>query len=170
MSSTMTHFVYRKQAVESDWKLHALPRERNNGRKLLVNEIYSGGERQAANPEWSPAPEGQKTPVVETGSGGVEVATFTHEANQDCHKHLIGTEIYTVLSGKMAIRVNGDRVDLAEGDEIVVFPGAEHEVLGERTQFLTRVHSINCAGNQDKYVLKDGQWRSVHTLKNTEGS
>lgn len=168
-TSLVSYFVLRKASVESDWKLRVQPKEENNGRKVLVNEIYPAKEVDAQDPEWAPSSETGKTPVVVTGIGGVEAATFTHEAGQDCHKHLIGTEAYTVLEGTMRMRLDEQViVELQAGDEIVVFPGTVHEVLPEGTRFLTRVHSINCYGDKDKYVKRSQDWYQVFTLKNFE--
>ena len=164
--NVLTHLVLRKTAVESDWKLRVQPKEKNNGRKVLVNQIYPAKEIHAQDFEWAPGPPTGKTPVGETGFGGIEVATFTQEAGQDRHKHLLGTEIYTVLNGVMRMRLAEDVViELKAGDEIIVFPDTVHEVLPEGTEFLTRVHSINCYGDRDKYVEKDGNWCQVLTLK-----
>jgi quercetin dioxygenase-like cupin family protein len=134
------------------------PRAANNGRKVLVNGMYADREHHASEPEWEPGPRDGTTPVVETGRGGMEISTFTHEAAQDCHKHLLGTEIYTVLEGSMAIRVDDREIVLEEGDEVVVFPGTPHEVLDQGTEFLARVHCFDCHGEDDKYVLADGVW------------
>jgi hypothetical protein len=56
-------------------------------------------------------------------------------------------------------------VNLAAGDEIIVFPGTIHEVLPEGTEFTARVHSINCYGDKDKYVKRPEGWCQVFTLK-----
>jgi len=162
----LPYLVLRKECVKSDWKLKVQLKEKNNGRKVLVNEIYPSKEVHAQNPEWKPSTETDKTPIVETGFGGVEVATFTHEAGQDCHKHFIGTEIYTVLEGTMCIRLEEkEEIVLEAGDELIVFPNTTHEVLIDGTPFLTRVHSIDCFGDKDKYVKKNGEWCQVLTLK-----
>ena len=170
MTNLVPYLVLGKTEVEADWKLHVLPKVKNNGRKVLVNEIYPKTEVEAIKNEWNSVPLPDKTPVVVTGIGGIEVATFTQEAGQDCHKHLIGTEIYTVLSGEMKIRLNEEEppVTLSQGDEIVIFPGTVHEVLPEGSQFLTRVHSINCYGDKDKYVKKGQNWCQIFTVKNLD--
>jgi quercetin dioxygenase-like cupin family protein len=168
MSNQIEYLVLKKQAVQGDWKLHLAPRTQNNGRKVLVSEVYPAREYLAHDPEWKPGSPQDKTPVVETGYGGVEVATFTDEAGQDCHKHLIGTEIYTVLEGKMTIRLAEAELELEQGDEVIVFPDTPHEVLAKGTRFLARVHSINCQGDRDKYVLKNQQWCQALTLKRLE--
>lgn len=161
----ISYIVLKKDNVKADWKLHV--QSNNNGRKVLVNGIYPSKESHIQVPEWKPGPktdkipvpEKDKTPVLETGFGGIEVATFTHEAGQDCHKHLIGTEIYTVLEGTMWMKVDQTLVTLEAGDEIIVLPNTVHEVLhevlpdGTPVPFLTRVHSINCHGDRDKYVV-----------------
>jgi quercetin dioxygenase-like cupin family protein len=161
----ISHIVLKKDNVKADWRLHIQPKEKNNGRKVLVNEIYPSKESHIQVPVWKPGAETDKTPVLETGFGGVEVATFTHEAGQDCHKHFIGMEIYTVLEGTMRMEVDQTLVTLEAGDEIIVLPNTVHEVLPDGTPFLTRVHSINCYGDRDKYVDRNGEWCQVFTLK-----
>jgi len=156
------YLLLRKERAKADWKLRARPGARNNGRKVLVNEIYEATEEHAREAEWRAGPEDGRTPVVETGAGGLEVSTFTHEAAQDCHKHLVATEVYTVLEGTMRMRLGeaGDEVVLAAGDEVVVLPGTPHEVLtAEAEPFLARVHAVNCHGDADKYVERGGEWR-----------
>jgi quercetin dioxygenase-like cupin family protein len=97
----------------------------------------------------------------------VEVASFTEQAGQDRHKHLVGTEIYTVIEGTMAIRIGDkDNVILEAGDEVVILPGTVHQVLESSAPFLTRVHAINCHGLRDKYVEEEGVWCQALTLKN----
>ena len=151
MNHSVPYIVIRKFHVIEDWKLHIEPKDKNNGRKFFVNEIYHNKELQIQDPEWQAGPIKGKTPVFETGFGGLEIATFTHEAGQDRHKHLIGTEIYTVLEGIMAIWVEDREIMLNAGDEIVILPNTVHEVLlKEDIKFLTRVHSINCYGDRDK--------------------
>ena len=166
-SERISHLVLRKEKVKADWKLHVQPEEENNGRKVLVNEIYISKEFHAQETEWEPGSQTDKSPVFETGFGGVEVSTFTNEAGQDCHKHLIATEIYTVLEGRMRMRI--DETDpplmLESGDEVIILPNTVHEVLPGSDSFLTRVHSINCYGDRDKYVKRNGKWCQVLTLK-----
>jgi quercetin dioxygenase-like cupin family protein len=144
--------------------------KKNNGRKVLINELFPSKEFPIQNPLWHFGPTDGKTPVLGTGFGGVEIATFTHEAGQDRHKHLIGTEIYTVLEGKMSIRAEDQDpdIELEAGDEIVISPNTIHEVINKgATKFLCRVHSINCYGDRDKYVEDvNGAWWQVFTLRN----
>lgn len=171
MKTIVGHVILRKDIVKSDWKIAVVPKENNNGRKVLVNEIFPNAERPINDPEWKPEPpppEGH-TPVLETGYGGVEIATFTEKASQDRHKHFACMEIYTVLEGTITIRI-GDKQDivLQTGDEIVVLPGVVHEVLDKGTSFLTRVHAINCYGPRDKYVEENGVLCQALTLKNQQ--
>ncbi len=162
----MSHVILRKEYVKRDWKLRTRPKEKNNGRKILVNSIYRKTEKAIRNPEWKPAPKTRKTPVLETGLGGIELATFTHEAFQDCHMHILATEIYIVLEGKMKMRLNDrQNVLLCAGDELIILPGTVHEVLPEGHRFLTRVHTVNCSGDGDKYVRANCNWCQVLTLK-----
>jgi quercetin dioxygenase-like cupin family protein len=153
----LSHIVLRKNAVERDWKLAA---PGNNGRKVLVTRIWPDKERPIEDPEWHAEPEGGRTPVLETGPGGLEIATCTEKSAQDRHKHLAGTEIYTVLSGRLAIYVDDQGpIELAEGDEIVILPGTVHQVVpGGR--MLVRIHAPACRGEDDKYVQLEpgGEW------------
>lgn len=168
MSHTPPYLLLRGAAARADWKLRPRPGARNNGRKVLVNRIYEATEEPARRTVWEAGPEGGKTPVVETGAGGLEVSTFTHEAAQDCHKHLAATEIYTVLEGTMRIRLGepGETVVLGAGDEVIVMPGTAHEVLTDAAApFLARVHAVNCGGDADKYVRSGGEWRRVSELR-----
>ena len=155
------HLIIRKEISKSDWKLQKMDGARNNGRKFLVNSIFPKTECLAEDPEWKPSstPE-EKTPVIPTGKGGIEISTFNENADQDCHKHLKGTEIYSVIEGSMKIRLNeSEIVTLKAGDDVVVLPGTIHEVLYDETsKYLTRVYSIDCFGNDDKFVKVDGNW------------
>jgi|GEM_PF-643776 quercetin dioxygenase-like cupin family protein len=135
-----------------------LMRPGNNGRKVLVNALRPDTEVAAGDPLWRSETPLHRTPVVETGAGGVEAATFSQAARQDRHKHKRGTECYTVLAGAMHVRLNdGKPHTLRAGDELVVFPGTVHEIL-TKGEFLTRVHSIECRGARDKFVEKNGTW------------
>lgn len=166
-SERISHLVLRKEQVKADWKLRARRERKNNGRKVFVNQIYPSKEFHARETEWKPGSQTDKSPVFETGPGGIEISTFTHEAGQDCHKHLIATEIYTVLEGRMRMRI--DETDppltLEAGDEVVILPDTVHEVLSGQDSFLTRIHAINCYGNSDKYVRRNGEWCQVLTLE-----
>jgi mannose-6-phosphate isomerase-like protein (cupin superfamily) len=169
MSIKVNHVILRKEIVKKDWKLVVVPREKNNGRKVFANTIRNEYEKPIKDPEWQYAPEGEQTPVFKTGVGGIEIGTCTEKAAQDRHKHFICTEIYTVLEGKMSIKIddNPKPITLSCGDEIIVLPGTVHEVLyDENSKFLTRVHSIKCYGDADKYIEKDGVWFQVLTHKN----
>jgi len=153
----VTHVIIKFSDVIRDDKLK-LPN--NNGRKILANKIYKEKEYHITDINWTPDFNAdKKTPILEVGCGGVELATFTHTAKQNKHLHLIGTEIYTVLSGSMCIEINGILYKLEEKDEIVILPGTIHKVLqDEHNEFVTRVHSINCHGDNDKYVEVNGEW------------
>jgi mannose-6-phosphate isomerase-like protein (cupin superfamily) len=169
MSGAVSHVILRRAAVERDWKL-SLAHPRNNGRKVLVTALWPFAESRMEHPEWAPGSPGGRTPVLETGPGGIEIATFTEDADQDRHKHLISTEIYTVLKGRMRIRIDdGDLLTLDIGDEIVVLPGTVHEIVGNaaeenseagKPRLLIRVHAFQCHGENDKYVQLEpgGPW------------
>ena len=131
----------------------------SNGRKVLVSKIYPDEEKSASERVWKSTVVPEKTPVVETGIGGLEVSTFSEKAKQTRHKHLRATECYTVLKGAMTIRLdNSPPVVLHAGDEIIVFPLTIHEIVRKR-KFLTRVHSVNTHGKDDKYVERNGRWK-----------
>jgi quercetin dioxygenase-like cupin family protein len=147
--------VITRREAAADKKLRS---RGNNGRKVLVNDLYPDREKPALSALWKSANAPAKTPVVETGKGGIEITTFTQTAKQDRHKHLRGTECYVVLRGRMKIRLDeGQPLVLSAGDECVIFPGTVHEII-PAGKFLTRVHSIDCYGTDDKYVEKDGSW------------
>lgn len=71
-------------------------------------------------------------------------------AKQTRHWHKIGTEIYLLLEGAMAIEVEGSEYRLQPGDMIVVNPGAHHKVSRDG-EFLCRVITVNCGGPDDRY-------------------
>ena len=144
---SITHVIIRKEKAASDERLS---KPNKNGRKILANKIRPDKSLPIQKPEWDPPKPGEKSQILETGRGGLEVATFNEKTSQKPHKHLIATEIYIVLAGEMQIRIEGKIVNLRQGDEIVVLPGTTHEIISTGT-FLARVHSVNCHGDNDKY-------------------
>jgi quercetin dioxygenase-like cupin family protein len=182
----ISHVVLRKRIVKRDWKL-VLPTARNNGRKYLVKELYGDSERPIGDPEWQPGtkytgvplPEDEKTPVLVTGDGGTEIATFTEKANQDRHQHHVSMETYTVLKGVLRILINDEGpLELSAGDEVIIRPGTVHEIVTEmparerllgwfsRPALIVRVHATQCYGETDKYVQleRGGEWRRLSDL------
>ena len=166
----LTHLVLRKDEIKKDWRLHTPGPHLNYGRKMLVNQIYPETEIAARNSEWQAGSAGTRTPVVETGIGGVEIATFNETTAQEYHKHLRATEIYLVLEGAMGLRLDDHEVVLQAGDQAVVFPGTPHEIKAVSGHFLACVHVINCYGEEDKYVPVNGEWMQVTALKKPGGS
>jgi len=165
MSYRIDHLILRMDVVQRDWKLAKTDGGRNNGRKHLVKTLWPAKERPAITPEWSFDPEDGLTPVLETGEGGIEIATFTEDAVQDRHKHLVSTEIYIVLRGTLKMLINdGEPVELSAGDEVIVLPGTIHEILrtspNEKSNLLVRVHALNAQGDNDKFVQMQpgGTW------------
>jgi hypothetical protein len=137
----------------------------NNGRRVLATTMREDlGEELIDNPLWS-APK-----ILPTGDGGIEVGTFTEFARQDRHKHVKGTEIYTVLKGTLEIFINDEGpCILHELDEVVILPNTVHEIVQQYTgvrknnknfDLVVRVHAINCFGSFDKYVQLEpnGRW------------
>jgi quercetin dioxygenase-like cupin family protein len=140
--------LIRLESVKRD---AALEPNHRGARKILVTELYPVKEYETGHVEWHPPGEAEKCPVQVTKN--IEVAVFTHEALQDRHLHKVGTEMYTVLEGKMKIEVEGQDYVLLAGDMIVVHPGAAHEVKPKGTKFICRVVTANCGGNADKYPV-----------------
>lgn len=136
-----------KQAAATDSVLEPTAR---GARKHVVTSIFEKKEMKATKAAWLPPEEGEKCPVIVADNW--EMATFTEVTTQDRHYHLRGTEIYTVLSGTLAIDVDGVLFSLYEGDTLIVSPGAVHKVLCEGN-FLARVITVNCGGADDKYVV-----------------
>jgi mannose-6-phosphate isomerase-like protein (cupin superfamily) len=161
MCTKVSHVIIRKGEVEKDCN-------NNEGRRILVTEIRCDSEKPIENPEWKP--EFPKSTVLVTGRGGIEVSTFNQTKKDHVrHKHLICTEIYTVLEGTMAIKIGDEPepVKLSCGDEIIVLPDTIHEVVSdEKITFLTRVHSIKCYGEADKYTEENGVWYQALTHNN----
>lgn len=133
----------------------------------------TGGVRPAEDPLDDAVINVRKPDGVEAEvplSGNLQVATFTEFSGQDRHMHRRGIETYTVLRGRMEILLNDEGpLLLNEGDEVIVFPWTIHEVIQQRTdarqpyrdfELLVRVHTINCPGDEDKFVqLKaGGEW------------
>ena len=95
----------------------------------------------------------QKIPNHSDISAGTEIAVFNELARQDRHHHKVGTEIYIVVEGRMIIEIDDIHYPLSVGDMVIVNPGTVHEVKPAGTQFLCRVLTVNCKGDEDKYVI-----------------
>ncbi|MCJ7604056.1 MAG: cupin domain-containing protein [Desulfobulbaceae bacterium] len=141
--------IIRKDKAASDERL---AKSDNRGRKIFATKMLPNKSLALHNPDWEPPKEGEKSMILETGCGGLEVATCNENTQQKCHKHLLATEIYTVLEGEMKIKVDGTVINMKQGDEIVVLPGTTHEIVTTGT-FLTRVHSVGCHGDNDKHFV-----------------
>lgn len=165
-----SHLIIRYSDAISDPKLIPLG---NRGRKASVTKIYENKERhiqKGLDPKypdlflWKPDIDG-KTPVLEVGQGGIEVTIFNEKTEQDRHKHLIATEIYTILKGTMKMKIDGKELELSANDELVVLPGTIQEIISNGQKFVTRGRTINSYGNDDKYVEIDGKWRLAKEAK-----
>lgn len=168
--NNVSHLIVRYADAISDPRLGLAD---NNGRKFLVNGIYAEKEchvqkgLDVSNPDfvvWKSDCDG-KVPILEVGVGGAEAATFTQEAKQDRHKHLVGTEFYTVLEGRMKIRIDDKEIELNARDEAIILPGTVHEIISKNSNFVTRGHFIDCYGVDDKYMEVDGKWKLVKDIK-----
>ncbi len=120
-------------------------------RKILVTELYPGSEVESASIAWEAGNDSASVPVQLMAD--VEMAVFTHHASQTRHFHKLGTEIYTVVEGRMIIEVEGVEYPLRAGDTIVVNPGAVHQVLPRENEFVCKVVTAHCAGIADKYKI-----------------
>jgi mannose-6-phosphate isomerase-like protein (cupin superfamily) len=166
----ISHVIIKYSDVISDPK--QMPTG-NRGRKFLVNKIYENKECRIKAGLDSIYPDfvvwkvdyQRKNPVFETGDGGIEVTTFTEKTEQDKHKHLIATEMYTVLEGKMKIKINEKEIEVSEKDEVIILPGTVQEILPEGCKFVTRGRSVNCYGDSDKYIEVDGEWKLTKDIK-----
>ena len=117
-------------------------------RKVVVTEVYRDKEEVAKTPTWGHLSSSGKCPVLLMSD--TEVAVFTQTAKQTRHCHMVATEIYMLLEGKMTIEVEEVDYILSSGDMIIVKPGAYHEVKREG-EFLCRVIAINCLGQRDRH-------------------
>jgi quercetin dioxygenase-like cupin family protein len=129
-----------------------LMKDKDGARKLLVTEIWDSIEELATECYWLTPDEKYKNQVLRTAN--VEMAVFSHYATQDRHFHKLGTEIYSVLEGKMDIEINETTHTLERGDTIVVRPGTIHQVIKNKP-FLCQVVSANCHGQSDKFIIKE---------------
>ena len=117
-------------------------------RKVLVTALRPDSEQEAAVVFWhAPTPPAQ-CPVVTTRD--TEFAIFSERAKQTRHYHKLGTEIYTLLEGRMTMEVDGTLYTLSSGDTLVVKPDVWHEVKREG-RFHCQVVTVNCAGVNDRY-------------------
>lgn len=132
----------------------ALEPGRRGARKLLVTELYEAKECVATDPVWSAAHSSRKCPVQVMPD--TEIAVFTHLAAQDRHFHRKGTEIYMGMAGTVLIEAKGVNYPLEAGDMLVVNPGVVHEVKPSGTEFMCRVVTLKCKGEEDKFIVSPG--------------
>ena len=128
---------------------HAVSADGRGDRKLVVTERWAR-ERATERSEWRAPDVGQACPVMEAPE--LEMAYFTEGARQDRHWHEQGTEIYTVLEGRMKIEVEGHMLELECRDSIVVRPPAVHYIPPGQPPFLCQVVVPFCGGAGDKFL------------------
>ncbi len=141
------YVLVRKAEAEADSRLLE---DENPSRKIFAIKRRSDRSDPLNSRIWHPPAKGESSKILETGSGGLEVGIFNQKSKQSCHEHKEATEIYQVLEGDMQIVVDGDTIELYEGDEIIVLPGTCHKVKKDG-KFLAKVHTINCYGEEDRY-------------------
>jgi mannose-6-phosphate isomerase-like protein (cupin superfamily) len=142
MTTTPPAVLFRLEAAKRDPALQT-----RGDRKIFVTKIYTETEEAATESHWSHRASSGKCPVLLMGD--TESAVFTQIAKQTRHCHMIGTEIYVLLEGRMTIEVEGTDYTLSPGDTIVVLPGAYHQIRREG-EYLCRVFTINCGGVEDR--------------------
>ena len=146
--SDLPYVWVRKLDAQADQRM----REQGNaGRRVVALKLMPGYSLPLKSCRWQPPLKDSKSWIVESGAKRFEVSTFNQLTKQYRHYHKEATEIYTVLEGQMTIWVKDDIICLDQGDEIIILPGTWHEVLGG-DKFLTRVHTLNCQGDSDKYT------------------
>jgi mannose-6-phosphate isomerase-like protein (cupin superfamily) len=126
----------------------ALQAGNRGDRKIIVTEVYREKEELPADVHWQPPHAPAKCAVLPMQA--TEFAVFTEHAKQTRHCHMVGTELYTLVEGRMTIEVEGAEYELSPGDVIIIRPGAFHEVR-RAGKFLCHVITINCGGPQDRY-------------------
>jgi mannose-6-phosphate isomerase-like protein (cupin superfamily) len=74
---------------------------------------------------------------------------FAREGVDEPHLHTQLTEIYLVARGRSTVRVEGDTVELHEGDVLIVEPGEAHTFLSCTDTYLHFVvHAPGRAGDE----------------------
>ena len=81
------------------------------------------------------------------------MAVFNQYTEQNRHYHKEGTEIYIVMEGRFIIEIEGKTYRLVSEDLIIVPPLSVHQVINKRNKYLCRVITINCRGEQDKFIV-----------------
>ena len=143
----LKYFIVKKSKYRKDPNLG---KDSRGGRKLLVTKIYKEKETAAKTHIWEPPRKTEKCEVLKMRD--TEVAIFNNFASQDRHYHKLGTEIYIVIEGKMSIEIEDKVYTLQASDMVVVLPYSKHQVLNERSEFISRVICVNCLGSKDKYL------------------
>ena len=168
--NNVSHLIIRyKDAIDDQ----VLKIQENRGRKFLLCKLNKQKETHikkgmdASFPDfviWKSDLDG-KLPILEVGTGGTEVTLFTEKTKQDRHKHLLATEMYTILEGSMRIKINGKEIKLKRHDEAIILPGTVQEILPKGSSFVTRGRTINCHGEDDKYIEINGKWKNLKNIK-----
>lgn len=78
---------------------------------------------------------------------GVSVG-FANEGVDEPHVHSEITEIYLVAKGTSSIRVEGETIELREGDALIIEPGEAHTFISSSADYLHFViHTPGLAGD-----------------------
>ncbi|MCX6809914.1 MAG: hypothetical protein NTZ65_04185 [Candidatus Berkelbacteria bacterium] len=136
-----------KEALDRDPALQ--PGGRGLRRICSIEPPREEEEREADEVGWQAGDELVQVHTTENW----ELSCFREFAHQHQHRHMIGTEIYTVLKGMLKIAVNSVSHEIEAPGFIAILPGTMHEVYGQ-DECLVQVTSINCQGAEDKWIVE----------------
>jgi mannose-6-phosphate isomerase-like protein (cupin superfamily) len=97
------------------------------------------GKYPGANIKENPGPDGDVTEVIaeinrKLVNSDRDVAVVVADSSAE-HYHNHTTEEYEVLKGSLRIFLNGQPLDLKEGETVVINPGVRHRLEGNETWF-----------------------------------
>ena len=133
MTITPPALLIARLAVEKDVDLQPSGKGK---RKIAVTRLFDD-EIPTGDPIWEPTRPTEPKKVIKTSD--LEISYFNQQAVQDRHRHSSATEIYTVIEGRMPIRIGDEIYLLTAGDTAVVRPETVHEVLKSSEPFLCQV-------------------------------
>ena len=140
-----------KVPVANIKKDSVLKKGQRGARKIIVTNIWKRQEKETKSDLWrSPRGKG-KCPVW--WMSNAEMAVFNQYTAQDRHYHKEGTEIYIVMEGRFIIEIDWKTYRLVSEDSIIVPPFSVHQVINKRNKYLCRVVTLNCRGDQDKFIV-----------------
>ena len=73
---------------------------------------------------------------ITKGNSKFSVALAEIKGENKAHYHTYTTEIYHVTKGKCSVILDGKKVDLNEGDTIIIYPKTTHQVISDYVKVL----------------------------------